>query len=131
MSSPYSPRTDTPLAIGGLSCHNPSTRASRTLSDLWNAAFAQYRLSLEVGAHDKTLTLFLDLDHSVTAEDVLDKLQDVSTLLNRNRQGRRGAQRLREALKPVINGLIVLLDASAETATSLVSFDVQEHPTLC
>ncbi|VDB85607.1 unnamed protein product [Peniophora sp. CBMAI 1063] len=86
---------------------------------LWSAALEQYRRSLGVDLRDSTLTIADKLDRCSTAEDILDAFQDTLERLHNKRKGSKRTRALRDALKPVVYGLAIILDASAETASSL------------
>ncbi|VDC02444.1 unnamed protein product [Peniophora sp. CBMAI 1063] len=89
------------------------------MNELWDIAFEQYRGSLGVEAHDETVAWFLRLEGPVTSEIVLDKLEAASAHLRGRRRVNKAARRFKENLKPIIGGLVVLLDAAAEIASSL------------
>ncbi|VDC02445.1 unnamed protein product [Peniophora sp. CBMAI 1063] len=97
----------------------PPAGHGQSLSDLWNTAFERYLHSLGLDAHNKNFSLFMELSYPTTSDTLLDKLQLASAHLSDNRRGSQRAHRFRQSLKPLVTGLLVLLDASAETASSL------------
>lgn len=90
------------------------------LDGLWDSAIEQYRRSLNVDLQDPSLSFVDDLQHCSTAEQILDVLQAKSKYLHNKRQGNKTSRVLRDVLKPLVHGLIVILDVGAEVASSSV-----------
>ena len=88
------------------------------IDDLWNAALAQYNSFLNVDL--SSWSTLKDLQRCSTAEQILDVLQDTSECLHKRRQGGRTSRVLRDVLKPVIHGLIAIIDAGADAASTSV-----------
>ena len=87
---------------------------------LWKAAVDQYRRSLGVDLGDQGDTVVNELQCCSTAEEILDVLQGSSERLRDRRHGSNSSQVIREALRPVVQGLAGILDVGGETASSLV-----------
>ncbi|KZV68791.1 hypothetical protein PENSPDRAFT_504967 [Peniophora sp. CONT] len=88
------------------------------VSSLWIAAIKQYHRSLDVDLQDPSLSFIDSLRYCSTAEEILDVLQSTSSCLHNKRQGSKTSRTLRDVLKPVVYGLLAILDVGAEAASS-------------
>lgn len=106
----------------GEGCDSPSEEPSiLSLSELLNAALDEYSRATDVDPRDRTNPFVQQLEQcSMTEADILDVLQNTSDGITSKRQGPEATRAIRKMLKPIVGGLCVILDASAETASSVV-----------
>ncbi|VDC03191.1 unnamed protein product [Peniophora sp. CBMAI 1063] len=74
---------------------------------------------LQIDLRDKDAPFMRELASRSNAEQVLNIIQGISSRLSSMREGRKPTRAIRKALKPLVHNLQSILDATAETATSL------------
>ncbi|KZV68725.1 hypothetical protein PENSPDRAFT_686964 [Peniophora sp. CONT] len=119
--SPSSLSAGSGLLREGLQARSPLHESYPTAAfdDLLKRAFSEYNRSVAIDLNDREDPIVRQLQECATIDAVLDVLEDTSRLLIIKRRGSAASQKLREALKPVVYGLGILLDVTAETASSL------------
>ncbi|KZV62933.1 hypothetical protein PENSPDRAFT_230549 [Peniophora sp. CONT] len=116
LKRPGSP-TQSPEVTDSDPYHKTST--SGDVDGIWQNALDDYRRSLPPDLCDFSIRFVNDTERCRTSEDILNLLQGTSVRLGKRREGNDLANRLRSALKPLVYGLGVILDATAETASAL------------
>ena len=106
--------------IDASSTTDPFSISTPDVATLWAAALEQYTRSLKVDLHDPKVSFVRALDRCNSTEEILLVLQGAAARLSDKRRGGRAGRSLRETIKPVVHGLNVILNATAETASSLV-----------
>ena len=95
------------------------------LQDLLRSALDKYHLSINVSLAHTEDPIVRSLESCTTVDEILVALGNTSQSVMKKRQGSARSQRLREVLKPLVHGLGVILDASAETASSVVCLHLE------
>ncbi|VDC01069.1 unnamed protein product [Peniophora sp. CBMAI 1063] len=112
-SSSLTHRRDDPVAL-------PRERPRITsINAILESAFEEYYESVNVDLNGSDDPLVCRVRQCDTIDAILDIIEDTAHLLVQRRNGKGVARRLREVVKPVVYALGVVLDASAETASSL------------
>ncbi|VDC03187.1 unnamed protein product [Peniophora sp. CBMAI 1063] len=89
------------------------------MAGLWQDALDDYRRALVPDLHDLYGRVVGHLERCLTSEDILDLFERSLKSLDKQRSGNQSSLRLRAVLKPLVRGLVVVLDAVAETMSSL------------
>ncbi|KZV75327.1 hypothetical protein PENSPDRAFT_106637 [Peniophora sp. CONT] len=107
---------DAPSMDGPSSQQTPSTG---DIGDLWKAALHEYHQLLHIDLRDKDAPFVRALEPCSTSDEVLEVIQNTSSFLNDRRLGKKQSRAIRRALKPLVHHLHIILNATAETASSL------------
>ena len=99
---------------------DPSLLSPSDVNALRDTAVEQYERSLEVDLHDPSISFINDLQQCSTTDEILDILSSAATCLGNKHRGGRVGRSLREVIKPVVHGLSVIFNATAETVSSIV-----------
>ncbi|KZV75306.1 hypothetical protein PENSPDRAFT_600332 [Peniophora sp. CONT] len=89
------------------------------IGDLWKAALDEYHQALQIDLRNNDAPFIRDLGRCTTSGEVLEIIQNTSGLLSDKRQGKKPSRAIRRALKPIVHHLHIILDAAAETGSSL------------
>ncbi|KZV62747.1 hypothetical protein PENSPDRAFT_238552 [Peniophora sp. CONT] len=98
-----------------------SSPPSRTfeLQDLWISALKEYHETVGTDLLDSNEPVMLGLANCESDVSFIDVIEGAAKRLGKKREGNKASQNLRKVLKPLVHGLRVILEASAETASSL------------
>ena len=117
------------LKPGSSSTAEPQTTTDPTYHDtsspgdidgLWQDALDVYRRSLGIDLRNPSIPFVSDLEKCRTSDEVIGVLENTARSLARRRRGEGASSRLRIALKPLVYGLTVILDTTAESVSTLV-----------
>ncbi|VDB96030.1 unnamed protein product [Peniophora sp. CBMAI 1063] len=108
------------LDVSSSNSEPSESTATTNLNKLLRAAFDEYHriTGVDITNPNDPLVQAIQSCLNDDTDALLDVLESASRTFRDGRKGNRGPRKLRDALKPILHGLCVLLDASAETASS-------------
>ncbi|KZV66768.1 hypothetical protein PENSPDRAFT_688711 [Peniophora sp. CONT] len=89
-----------------------------SVADLWKRALEEYHRSVGVDLRDQNEFVIRNLGSCLTADAILDALADISQRVDQFREGKGVSRQLKRLLQPMVHGLSMILNATAETASS-------------